>query len=131
MKHAVAFLAASLWANILMTAAAKAALVGDKFACSLTPGFAKSSLVLQLQLTETELYVRQPTNPPSTIVLQLIVKNAVGIIAISGTAAVFPGYGATVGGQVFFISRVTADVQWLEAGAEGPVTDRIGTCVSD
>lgn len=122
--------AATVWAP---ASPAQAALLGDRFICSVAHGYGQGPMVLRIRLTPTTMIVNQPTFPPSEGWWKLMDNNAIGIVAVTGgDGRGVAGYDNLVSGDMIFIRRSTGLIRWTEAGADNqPIIDRVGSCIAD
>lgn len=130
----VVALCALAFLSLPRAAAAQVGLSGNRFICTVSPGYGgqRGPMILRVQLTPTIAKVWLPTIPPSEGWWTIIANNDVGVVAASGGAVALPGYNSSVTGQLIFIMRQTSMIRWTESGADNqPAVDRFGSCVAD
>ena len=125
--------AAVLAAVIGMPLSAQAALIGDRFICTVSPGWngsGQTSMPLRIWLAPPRMHVILPMiTGPAESYYTLLTSNEVGVVAADGQAIALPGIKATAGAWVISILRSTGVIRWTATGADSePLEDRIGTC---
>ncbi len=114
---------------------AKAAVLGDRFVCTVSPGWTgQASMALRMWLTVDKLHVIIPSvdGRPVEGYWTLLSSNEIGVVAASGSAVAAPGFKASANGSMFSILRSNGVIRWTESGADRlPLEDRIGTCSAD
>ena len=113
---------------------AKAAVLGDRFVCTVSPGWpGQPSMALRLWLTPGQLHIIVPlSNGPQEAYYTLLANNDVGLVAASGAALATPGFEAMANGSLLSILRSNGVIRWTTSGADMlPLEDRAGTCSAD